>query len=230
MAVSCSMKCLLYQPVAPIWPAGASFRWPKPDRRLRSLEHRSLPQPAGQPDNEASDTNAHRRLCHHRQLRDRRSGRPQSDRSTGCACRGSTAAPVSRPCSARPSTALADRTGPERASVTRRIAAHADSRDHVREREGAVSIVDFMSRREGVSDVVRIVKGLRGTVPMHTEIWSSGSTTAAVVPWVSRQTRPASIHAVRIDWCSIRPWRCAERTCAPSANLTSAPARRSVSR
>src|ERR1700710_2972972 len=51
---------------------------------------------------------------------------------------------------------------------------------------GAVCIIDFMSRREGVSDLVRIVKGIRGVVAMHTELvvrFEYGS----VVPWVSRQ-------------------------------------------
>ncbi len=51
---------------------------------------------------------------------------------------------------------------------------------------GSVCVVDFMSRREGVSDLVRIVRGIRGTVAMHTELvvrFEYGS----VVPWVSRQ-------------------------------------------
>ena len=51
---------------------------------------------------------------------------------------------------------------------------------------GAVCLVDFMTRREGVSDLVRIVKGLRGNVAMRTELvvrFEYGS----VVPWVSRR-------------------------------------------
>jgi GH15 family glucan-1,4-alpha-glucosidase len=51
---------------------------------------------------------------------------------------------------------------------------------------GSVCIIDFMSRRAGVSDLVRIIKGIRGTVAMHTELvvrFEYGS----VVPWVSRQ-------------------------------------------
>ncbi len=51
---------------------------------------------------------------------------------------------------------------------------------------GAVCVVDFMSRRDGVSDLVRIVRGMRGTVAMHTDLvvrFEYGS----VVPWVSRQ-------------------------------------------
>jgi GH15 family glucan-1,4-alpha-glucosidase len=51
---------------------------------------------------------------------------------------------------------------------------------------GAVTIIDFMSRRDGGSDMVRIVRGLRGRVDMHTELvvrFGYG----AVVPWVMRQ-------------------------------------------
>src|SRR5487761_2625824 len=51
---------------------------------------------------------------------------------------------------------------------------------------GAACIIDFMTRREGASDLVRIVKGLRGKVAMHTELivrFDYGS----VVPWGSRR-------------------------------------------
>ena len=51
---------------------------------------------------------------------------------------------------------------------------------------GAVCVIDLMTRREGVSDLVRIVRGLRGTVAMRTELivrFEYGS----IVPWVSRQ-------------------------------------------
>jgi len=51
---------------------------------------------------------------------------------------------------------------------------------------GSACIIDFMSRREGVSDLVRIVRGVRGNVAMRTELvvrFEYGS----VVPWVSRQ-------------------------------------------
>ena len=46
---------------------------------------------------------------------------------------------------------------------------------------GAACVIDFMTRREGASDLVRIVKGLRGQVAMHTElivrlrIWLGGA-------------------------------------------------------
>jgi GH15 family glucan-1,4-alpha-glucosidase len=51
---------------------------------------------------------------------------------------------------------------------------------------GAVTVIDFMARREGSSDVVRIVRGLRGTVAMQLELvvrFGYG----ALAPWVSRR-------------------------------------------
>jgi GH15 family glucan-1,4-alpha-glucosidase len=51
---------------------------------------------------------------------------------------------------------------------------------------GAACVIDFMTRREDASDLVRIVKGLRGAVEMHTELivrFEYGS----VLPWVSRR-------------------------------------------
>ena len=51
---------------------------------------------------------------------------------------------------------------------------------------GAVCVVDFMARREGASDLVRCVRGLRGKLAMRTELvvrFEYGS----VVPWVSRR-------------------------------------------
>src|SRR5947209_7461942 len=51
---------------------------------------------------------------------------------------------------------------------------------------GAVRVIDFMARREGISDLVRIVRGLRGKVAMRTELivrFEYGS----VLPWVSRR-------------------------------------------
>ena len=49
----------------------------------------------------------------------------------------------------------------------------------------SVCVIDFMSRRDGVSDVVRLVRGLRGTSPMRMELavrFEYGS----VIPWVIR--------------------------------------------
>lgn len=51
--------------------------------------------------------------------------------------------------------------------------------------DGAVCVTDFMSRRDGVSDLVRLVMGTRGTVRMRTELvvrYEYG----LVVPWVVR--------------------------------------------
>ena len=51
--------------------------------------------------------------------------------------------------------------------------------------EGAVMVVDFMPLRDGESNVVRTVIGLRGSVSMKTQIimrFGYGS----IVPWVSR--------------------------------------------
>ncbi len=51
---------------------------------------------------------------------------------------------------------------------------------------GAACVIDLMTRRDGVSDVVRIVRGLRGTIALRTDLtvrFEYGS----VVPWVSRQ-------------------------------------------
>ena len=52
--------------------------------------------------------------------------------------------------------------------------------------EGEVLVTDFMARREGASDLMRIVRGLRGRVALRTELivrFDYG----IVVPWVSRQ-------------------------------------------
>jgi len=51
---------------------------------------------------------------------------------------------------------------------------------------GTVCVVDFLARRDGAAEVVRLVSGIRGAVAMRTELvvrFDYGS----VVPWVSRQ-------------------------------------------
>ena len=51
---------------------------------------------------------------------------------------------------------------------------------------GSVSLTDFMYRRDGSSELVRVVRGLQGEVPMRTELvvrFDYG----AIVPWVSQQ-------------------------------------------
>src|SRR5919199_1394135 len=50
---------------------------------------------------------------------------------------------------------------------------------------GAVRVIDFMPPRERAPDIVRIVEGIRGSVPMRTELvirFDYGS----IVPWVQR--------------------------------------------
>ena len=52
--------------------------------------------------------------------------------------------------------------------------------------QGSVSLIDFMYRRDGSSELVRIVRGLQGEVAMRTELvvrFDYG----AIVPWVSQQ-------------------------------------------
>ena len=52
--------------------------------------------------------------------------------------------------------------------------------------DGEVSVIDFMARREGASDLMRVVRGVRGRVAMRTELvvrFDYG----VIVPWVSRQ-------------------------------------------
>ena len=50
---------------------------------------------------------------------------------------------------------------------------------------GSVLLIDAMGRREGHGDVVRLVRGLSGSVPMRMEgVLRPGY--GAVVPWVSR--------------------------------------------
>jgi GH15 family glucan-1,4-alpha-glucosidase len=51
--------------------------------------------------------------------------------------------------------------------------------------DGAVQLTDFLARRDNVTDVIRIVRGLRGSVRMRTELvvrYQYG----AIVPWASR--------------------------------------------
>ena len=52
--------------------------------------------------------------------------------------------------------------------------------------DGEVSVIDFMARRAGASDLMRVVRGVRGRVAMRIELivrFDYG----AVVPWVARQ-------------------------------------------
>jgi GH15 family glucan-1,4-alpha-glucosidase len=55
-----------------------------------------------------------------------------------------------------------------------------------RTEHGAVCVIDFMVRREGSSDLVRIVRGLEGQVQMRMELVARFGY-GAVMPWVSLQ-------------------------------------------
>lgn len=61
--------------------------------------------------------------------------------------------------------------------------------------DGAVTVIDFMPSRNGHSELVRIVVGRRGVVPMKTELvlrFDYGST----IPWVCRLSDDSGIRAV----------------------------------
>jgi GH15 family glucan-1,4-alpha-glucosidase len=51
---------------------------------------------------------------------------------------------------------------------------------------GAVCVIDFLHRRDGAADLVRLVRGLRGSVSMRTELIVRFDYGAAV-PWVTRR-------------------------------------------
>ena len=51
--------------------------------------------------------------------------------------------------------------------------------------EGSVTLIDCMGRRDGHADVVRLVRGVRGSVPMRMEL-KVRNEYGLVVPWVSR--------------------------------------------
>jgi GH15 family glucan-1,4-alpha-glucosidase len=61
--------------------------------------------------------------------------------------------------------------------------------------QGAVELIDFISLRHGFSDIVRLVRGLRGRVRMATEFilrFDYGS----IVPWVERLPDDSGISAI----------------------------------
>jgi GH15 family glucan-1,4-alpha-glucosidase len=74
----------------------------------------------------------------------------------------------------------------EEATVTRRYRGNSLVLETTFEtRTGTVQVIDALSRRDGVTDLVRIVKGLGGSVEMQTEIvlrFDYGKT----IPWASR--------------------------------------------
>jgi len=79
------------------------------------------------------------------------------------------------------------RPAEERPRVTRRYRGPTLVLETTFETEsGRVSVIDFMARRPGATDIVRLVRGESGRVPMRTELavrFDYGS----IVPWVVRQ-------------------------------------------
>ena len=174
---------------------------------------------------------SHRRLRPDRQPGDRRAGRARRlDRLDGHAAlrQPGLLRRAARRARARP---LAGRAG--RRARPRSRARYRDGSTVLETRfetaDGEVSVIDFMARRDGASDLMRIVRGVRGRVAMRTELvvrFDYG----AVVPWVSRQddgrlhftAGPGPAHAGHAASS------CAARTCAPSASSRSARATRST--
>jgi hypothetical protein len=61
--------------------------------------------------------------------------------------------------------------------------------------EGVVELIDFMPPGDGASSLVRLVRGVRGSVALHTEFalrFDYGS----VVPWVQRLDEDGALSAI----------------------------------
>ena len=137
-----------------------------------------------------------RRLWADRRLRDRRAGRPRRiDRLAVLAgvrfgrllCR------TSRHREARP---LADRAGGEIIRTSRR---YRDNTLILETRfetaEGVVDLIDFMPPRGNASDVIRLVRGVRGRVRMHMQLvirFGFG----ADIPWVKKTEDGSALLAI----------------------------------
>ena len=105
-----------------------------------------------------------------------------------CASRASTRRRASPRCSARQSTAAgcSRRRSPGPCDPPALPRGHAGPRDRVRDRGRRPSrVIDFMPLAAEAADLVRIVEGVRGQVPMRMELvlrFDYGS----IVPWVRR--------------------------------------------
>ena len=94
-------------------------------------------------------------------------------RSTGCACRGSIPARALPRCSASRSMAAgrSRRRRSIRRGCTRRYRDHTLVLEtEITTPEGTVRIVDCMPPDEDIPNLVRIVEGVEGDVPMHMEL------------------------------------------------------------
>ena len=155
----------------------------RPARRPTTRRSRDAAQPAparptsrsraAGPPPTPTDELAHRGLRAHRRHPDRGARRPTTARSTGCASPGSTPARASPRCSATSSNgrwliAPARRA----AAATRRVPRrHARARDRVRHRRGRGARHRLHADpRAARVDVVRVVEGVCGAVPMHMDL------------------------------------------------------------
>ena len=82
---------------------------------------------------------------------------------------------------------MADRAADKDIQVARRYLGNTLILETVfKTRRGSVALIDFMYRRDGSSELVRIARGVEGEVAMRTELvvrFDYG----AIVPWVSQQ-------------------------------------------
>ena len=108
-------------------------------------------------------------------------------RSIGCAGPGLTRAPASRPSLVAPSTDDgSSRPNDTSVRITRRYIDGSLILVTVFETaSGIVELVDFMPPYDSSADLVRLVRGVRGHIDLHTEFilrFDYGS----IVPWVER--------------------------------------------
>ena len=139
---------------------------------------------------------AHRGLRTHRRHADRRPGLPGRHGRTGCACPASTRTPSSPACWAPRNTASGG-SAPRTAPATEPPA--ADRRRYrgdslILESEwdtprGTVRVTDFMPPRDGAPQLIRIVEGVSGRVPMRSALRMRFSY-GRVVPWVHKVGQP----------------------------------------
>ena len=176
----------------------------------------------------------HRRLRRHRQLRDHGAWSGATARSTGWACRDSTARPALRRCSATPEHGrwLIAPTD----AACRRVTPHYRGDTLILETSfetdgGARRVIDFMARRDGdVRPGAHRAGHARDGVDAHRagralRVWLDRAVGRRV-----RRTDGCTSRPVRTGCCSTRTSICAARIGEPSANSTSPPDRRSASR
>ena len=141
-------------------------------------------------------------------------------RSTGCACPASTAAPAFAALLGDPEHGrwlIAPAQG--RVQIDRRYAGDTLILETVfTTADGSVSLTDFMYRRDGSSELVRIVRGLAGEVAMRTELVVRFDYGAGSFPGCpSRRTGVSSSSRAPTGCCSTPRFRPAAKAFGPSA-------------